>query len=156
MNTDNRTPKVVAANEGRQFEVMGATMTYKATMEDTGGAYSLAVEVTPPGGGLPLHVHHREDEAMYILEGEYEIQTGDRSFRAAVGTFVFLPKGTPNGYQNVGGKPGRFLHLTSPGGFERLVEEMSRITAGGPPDMQKVAETAKKFGIDFVRPGPRG
>jgi len=48
---------------------MGATMSYKATADDTGGAYSLAIETTPPHGGLPLHVHHREDEAMYILEG---------------------------------------------------------------------------------------
>ena len=42
----------------------------------------LAIEVTPPHGGLPLHVHHQEDEAMYILEGEYEIQCGDQAFRA--------------------------------------------------------------------------
>jgi mannose-6-phosphate isomerase-like protein (cupin superfamily) len=135
---------------------MGATMTYKATKEDTGGAYSLAEEVTPPGGGLPLHLHHHEDEAMYILEGEYAIQAGDRQIRATAGSFVFLPRGTPNGYRNVGSKPGRFLHVTSPGGFERLVEETSRLTAAGPPDMRKVAETAKKFGIDFVGPGPGG
>jgi mannose-6-phosphate isomerase-like protein (cupin superfamily) len=154
MNTKQLTVKIVTGNEGRRFEVMGATMIYKATTEDTGGAYSLAEETTPPGGGLPLHVHSREDEAMYILEGEYEIQAGERRVRASAGSFVFLPKGVPNGYHNVGGKPGRFLHLTSPGGFERLVEETSRIKFAEPTAMHKVAETAMKFGIEFMGPGP--
>jgi mannose-6-phosphate isomerase-like protein (cupin superfamily) len=70
MQTKGRSLKVIQASEGLHFNVMGAMMTYKATVEDTGAAYSLAVEVTPPNGGLPLHVRHREDEAMYILEGE--------------------------------------------------------------------------------------
>ena len=120
MQTKGRSLKVVPAGEGLHFNVLGAMMTYKATVEDTGAAYSLAVEVTPPHGGLPLHVHHREDEAMYILEGEYEIQCGDDVFQATAGTFVFLPRDVPNRYQNVGDAPGRFLYITSPGGFEKL------------------------------------
>ena len=80
---------------------MGAKSMYKATAEDTRGAYSLAIETTPPHSGLPLHIHHREDEAMYILEGEYEIQCGDRTIRATKGTFVFLPRGIPNRFENV-------------------------------------------------------
>ena len=69
MSLQDRRLLVIQPNEGRQFNVMGATISYKATADDTGGAYSLAIETTPPHGGLPLHVHHREDEAMYILEG---------------------------------------------------------------------------------------
>ena len=69
MSLQDRGLRVVQPNEGRHFNVMGAAMTYKATADDTGGAYSLAIETTPPHGGLPMHVHHREDEAMYILEG---------------------------------------------------------------------------------------
>jgi len=145
-----RDPKVVQPGEGRHFNVMGAMMTYKATVEDTGGAYSLAVETTAPRGGLPLHVHHHEDEAMYILEGEYEIQCGDRVFRAAPGTFAFLPRGIPNRYQNLGDEPGRFIHITSPGGFEKLVEQTSLLGEGGPPDMQQVKENAKKYGVEFM------
>lgn len=74
METQPRTPKFVQAGEGAAFEVLGATMLYKASAQDTAGGFSLAVEMTPPGGGQPLHVHSREDEAMYILEGEFEIQ----------------------------------------------------------------------------------
>jgi mannose-6-phosphate isomerase-like protein (cupin superfamily) len=150
MQTKGRSLKVIQASEGLHFDVMGAMMTYKATVEDTGAAYSLAVEVTPPHGGLPLHVHHREDEAMYILEGEYEIQYGDDVFRATAGTFVFLPRDVPNRYQNVGDAPGRFLYITSPGGFEKLVEQTSLLAIGTPPDMQKIKEMAHKYGVEFI------
>ena len=150
MQTRGLSLKVVRASEGLHFNVLGAMMTYKATVEDTGAAYSLAEEVTPPQGGLPLHVHHREDEAMYILEGEYEIQCGDDVFRATAGTFVFLPRDVPNRYQNVGDTPGRFLYITSPGGFEKLVEQVSLLSIGAPPDMQKIKETGLKYGVEFI------
>jgi len=126
--------KTLRADEGRRFNVLGSLMTYKATAHDTGGSYSLAVETTPPQGGLPLHVHHREDEAMYILEGEYEIQCGEQVFRAAAGAFVFLPRDIPNRYQNIGHVPGKFLYITSPGGCENLVEQTSLLAGNGPPD----------------------
>lgn len=82
MEAESPKAKVVQPSEGLQYNVMGAIMTYKTTAQDTRGAYSLAIEVTPPHGGLPLHVHHQEDEAMYVLKGEYEIQCGDQAFRA--------------------------------------------------------------------------
>ena len=150
MNTQDRNHKVIRADAGRCFNVMGSLMSYKVTAEDTGGAYSLAVEITPPHGGLPLHLHHQEDEAMYILEGEYEIQCGDQVFRATADTFVFLPRDIPNRYQNLGDTPGKFIHITSPGGFEKLVEQTSLLCASGPPDMQRVKETAKQYGVEFV------
>ena len=68
MDRCERAPRIVKPGEGRHFNVMGATMTYMATAEDTGGAYSLAMETTPPHGGLPLHVHAREDEAMVCFD----------------------------------------------------------------------------------------
>ena len=142
--------KVLRADEGIQFSVFGSAMTYKATAEDTGGAFSLALETTAPHGGLPLHVHHREDEAMCILEGEYEIQCGDQVFRAGPGTFVFLPRDVSNRYQNLGNSPAKFLHITTPGGFEQVVQRTSLLMNGGHPDMQKVKDVAHDHGIDFV------
>jgi mannose-6-phosphate isomerase-like protein (cupin superfamily) len=150
MQMQERSAKFLRAGEGVRIAVMGAQMTYKATAQDTGGAYSLALEVTPPHGGLPLHIHHRENEAMYILEGEYEIQCGDHVFRATAGAFIFLPRDIPNCYRNLGDTPGQFLYITSPGGSEQLVEETGRLTSGGPPDMQKIKAVAQKHGIEFI------
>jgi mannose-6-phosphate isomerase-like protein (cupin superfamily) len=142
--------KVIHAGEGPHFNVFGSSITYKVTAEDTGGAFSLALETTAPHGGIPLHVHHREDEAMYILSGEYEIECGDHLIRAGTGAFVFLPKDIPNRYQNVGDTPGTFLHITSPAGFEKVVEKTAALMGSSGPDMQKVKATARDHGIDFL------
>jgi len=119
---------------------MGAKSMYKATAEDTRGAYSLAIETTPPHSGLPLHVHHRENEAMYILEGEYQIECGDQTIHASKGTFVFLPREVPNRFENVTDAPGSYIYITSPGGFEAFMYQMSNAEAGGSVDMSKVPE----------------
>lgn len=150
MQTHERSLKVVRDGEGRQFTVMGATATYKATAEDTGGAYSLSVDITPPHGGVPLHVHNREDEAMYIIEGEYEIQCGDRTVRVTKGAFVFLPKGVPNRFENATDAPARHIHITSPGGFERFMEQMALIASDGPPDKDKMREVLRKHEIEMM------
>src|ERR1043166_6126129 len=134
MSRTERRLRILQPDEGSHFNVMGATMTYKVTADDTAGAYSLAVETTPPHSGLPLHTHHREDEAMYVLEGEYEIQCGEQIIRATPGVFVFLPRDTPNGYRNIGNTPGKFLFITSPAGFEQLIAETSALTANEQPD----------------------
>jgi mannose-6-phosphate isomerase-like protein (cupin superfamily) len=56
--------------------VVDELMTFKASGEDTGGAYALTDSVVPPGGGPPPHIHHREDEAFWVLEGELEVMVG--------------------------------------------------------------------------------
>ena len=142
--------RVLQPNDGSRFTVMGAAMTYKVTADDTGGAYSLAIETTPADGSFPLHVHHREDEAMYILEGKYEIQCGDQVILATPGVFVFLPRDTPNRYQNIGDTPGKFLYITSPGGFEKLIAETSALMTGKQADMGQVQAAAERHGVEFV------
>jgi len=149
MNTHPGSFKVIRDGEGQQFTVMGAKSSYKATAEDTRGAYSLAIETTPPHSGLPLHVHHREDEAMYILEGEYEIQCGDRTIHATKGTFVFLPRDVPNRFENVTDAPGSYIYITSPGGFETFMDQMSKATAGDSVDMNKAPAIFRNHGIEM-------
>jgi len=94
-------------------------------------------------------MHHREDEAMYILEGEYEIQSGDRTIRATKGTFVFLPKGVPNRFENVTDGLGSYMYITSPGGFETFMEQMCKAAASDPVDMSKVLEIFGNHGVEL-------
>ena len=99
-------------------------MTFKASGEDTGGAYSLTDSMVPPQGDPPPHIHHREDEAFRVLEGELEVLVGENKFKAGAGSFVHLPKGVLHSYQNVGTGPARLLTLMVPAGLERFVEEV--------------------------------
>jgi len=95
-----RRPKVVQAGEGMRLNVQGIVFTYKAAGEDTDGRYAFTEGIVPPHHGAPEHVHHREDEAFYILEDEFEIECGGEVFKASPGTFALLPKGLPHRFQN--------------------------------------------------------
>ena len=89
--------------EGRVIQVPGHPITYKATAEGTGGAYSL-LEVVVAGEGPPQHIHKAEEEAFYVLEGEVNIKIGEQTIRGTVGSFVLIPRslaGNPDSPQAV-------------------------------------------------------
>ncbi|HET9611516.1 MAG TPA: cupin domain-containing protein, partial [Acidimicrobiales bacterium] len=102
------------------------TIAIVVSSSDTNGAVG-AVEVTGPGGAVPpLHVHHREDEAFYVLKGEYSVFVGDDVITASPGSWVWGPRDVPHGYQ-VHSERGRHLSLMMPGGFEAFFEEVAAI-----------------------------
>jgi quercetin dioxygenase-like cupin family protein len=116
-----------------------------------------AVEVTSPAGAVPpLHVHHREDEAFYVLEGEYSVFIGDAVIAASAGTWVWGPRGVPHGYQ-VHSERGRHLSLVMPGGFEAFFEEAAAIAtpqADPRKEMSRLAAVAAQYGVELLGPTP--
>lgn len=126
MEANQRGATHVPEGEGKMLWVVGELMTFKASGEDTGGAYSLTDSVVPSRGGPLPHIHHREDEAFWVLEGELEVQVGENTFRAEAGSFVHLPKGIVHTYENVSTEPARFLTLMVPAGLEKFFEEVGK------------------------------
>jgi quercetin dioxygenase-like cupin family protein len=115
----------VAPGEGRTLWVLGELVTYKVTSDQTGGAYLLFEVATKPGTGAPPHVQHREDEAFYVLEGDYEFLVEDRTLRMLAGSLLYVPKGNLHAHKNVGEGMGRMLVSQTPGGLhERFFEEV--------------------------------
>ena len=94
----------------------------------------------PPGHEAPSHIHHREDEAFYILEGDFEVECDGQTCHAGPGTFALLPRGLPHRFQNLSGKPGKVLCVPSPGGVEEFFEHMSLLVQSGPPDPARMKE----------------
>ncbi len=142
----------------RSLRVFGELVTYKTTSDQTGGAYSLFEVVTQPGSGPPPHVHHREDEAFYILKGAYEFLVEGRTINAGAGSLIYVPKGNLHAHINVGEGTARMLMSQTPGGlherfFEEIGEEMKdRLTAPvseDPPDMERIAKIAAEYGIEI-------
>lgn len=96
----------------------------KASAADTGGQYTL-VEITAPAGlQAPLHVHYREDEGFYVLEGGVTIQVGDDTVELGPGQHAFGPRNIPHRF-TVGPDGAHMLWVLTPGGFENLIEEAS-------------------------------
>ena len=153
MQTTKR-PRVLQAGEGMKLHVMDVLFNYKVTSQDTDGLYALAEGVVPAQRGVPLHTHHREDEAFYILEGEFEIECNGEKFRATAGAFALLPKHLPHRFTNLLDTPGRLLCVQSPGGVEEFFAHLAVLAQNGPPDAKKVKELTQRYDIEFPRRPP--
>lgn len=145
---------------GRAIWFLGTLMVIKAGTEETGGAFTLIEQVAPAGFRPPLHLHHDEDEAFYVLEGELEVTCGPKQLAAKQGSFIMLPRGIKHGFSVVGGHDARILQLTVPAGFERFAMEVGELASTmdlpppGPPDIPKLLRAAAKHGLELSEPTP--
>ena len=148
----------LAPGEGRAIWFLRNRMTVKATAATTGGAYGLVESQIAPGFSPPLHVHHREDEAFYVLEGELTMQCGERTFRATAGAFVFLPRDVPHTFVVEGDRPARMLTLLTPGGGEGVFIDGGRTPEHDgmppftPPDIAALKRVSETYGAEIVGP----
>jgi quercetin dioxygenase-like cupin family protein len=153
LDINERKPAYVAPGTsitGRILNVLGDRVTVKLSGGETVGASTILEGETDPGNGPPMHVHHKEDEAFYILEGEFEFHVGGRVIRARAGSFLYGPREIPHRFQNVGTSRGRMLIFIQPAGIEYFFEEISAATINGHPDMEKVGAACRKYQVEFV------
>jgi quercetin dioxygenase-like cupin family protein len=143
---------VVAAAEGRTMNVLGHTVTLKLTRDETNGDYYTFELVSPPGLGVPPHVHEYEDEVIYVVEGEFAIWLAGETFTATAGATIHFPRHTPHGFQNIGASAGQTLWNVVPGSnFEPFFEQLGALPPG-PPDLEKVAAIFGKYNIQLLPP----
>src|SRR6187455_3124113 len=117
-------PTLRNLSEGRTIAVVGDVYRFLATGDDTDGKYSLWEAIVPPGGGPPPHVHSREEESFYILEGEITFTMGDKRIVASAGTFANMTVGTPHSFKNESSKPAKMLISVAPAGLEKMFFEI--------------------------------
>jgi quercetin dioxygenase-like cupin family protein len=138
----------------------GSLFNLKLTGQGTGGSHSLVEIIEPPGAASPVHVHHGEDETVYVLEGEYTVRCGGLETVATAGTVAFMPRGIPHSLQVAGDSNARALLLFTPGGFEGFFREAGEPTekrelpAPVPPDPKRLAEIGQRYALDIVGPPP--
>jgi quercetin dioxygenase-like cupin family protein len=149
--------KIINQNELDPVLWMGEQGRFLLRADDTGGLFSFFQITTSPGGGPPLHLHEDHDEALYVLEGEYEIRLGERVVSGVPGTIAFSPRGTPHRFRGVAKQPSRGLVIASPGGHERFFEELSGLLSNGHPVPEDFVTLATKHhirGLEPLRPIP--
>jgi mannose-6-phosphate isomerase-like protein (cupin superfamily) len=147
-------------SEGRLIGVVGDVYRFLAVGEDTDGRYALWEAVVPPGGGPPPHVHSREEEGFYILEGEITFVIGDKRLVASAGMFANMPVGTLHSFKNQSGKPAKMLIWVAPAGLEKMFLEVGQPVPTGtqtapPPtkeEIEKLLKVAPRYGIEIRLP----
>jgi quercetin dioxygenase-like cupin family protein len=147
-------------SEGRTIAVVGDIYRFLAVGAETGGKFAIWEAIVPPGGGPPPHVHSREDESFYILEGEMTFQIGTERLVAGVGTYAHLLAGVRHSFKNESGRLAKMLISVAPAGLEEMFLEVGAPVAPGTTEaplpsqaeLAKLAAIASRFGVTLEIP----
>ena len=144
MNTTSQpSPLVRGPGEGNLIRQANATVTIKLEAHQAEDGRVGAAEFSfPPRFGPPLHIHHREDEILQVLEGTLRVVCGDLDTTLDAGGFAYLPRGVPHTFRVEGDEPARALALFTPGGAEQLFTV----------DPEEFDACAARHRIEFVGP----
>lgn len=139
---------------------LGGRMSVKAMAEDSGGRLAQIEISDPRGTAPPLHIHHREDETILVLEGEVLVYIADDIMVCRAGDFAFMPRGVVHTYL-VRSDGARMLVTLAPGGLERFFCELGvPVVEGEPepppviPDPETMAQRLAPYGAEIVGPPP--
>jgi quercetin dioxygenase-like cupin family protein len=144
--------------QGQAYWFLNALTIVKLSSQQTGGSFALIEETVPAGRSSPYHLHHKEDETFYVLEGALSFYSGSDKFIAKPGSSVFLPREIPHGFR--ADTPAKILILTTPAGFDQFVAEagepVTELSLPEPrePDFATLTRLAAKYAIDILGPLP--
>ena len=147
-------PISLGPGEGDSYRnPVGGPVTIRARGEQTDGALTVFESIPAPGEGPPLHLHEREDEILYVLEGEFRVRLEDELSEATPGSFVFIPRGLAHTWQNAGSAAARVLFAFAPAapGMERFFERAAEVPEGT-TIAEAFAELASDAGMKVLGP----
>lgn len=148
------------AGSGPATWAMGSLFERLVAAGETGGQLGASIVTQPPGVASPVHVHTREAEAWYLLEGTMTYLAGTELVRLGAGDFIYLPRDVPHAFRVTGTVPARFLGLTLPGELFDIYDEVGvpaaerRVPDGGvsAQDVARWIELAPRYGLRIVGP----
>ncbi len=146
----SREPKIVGPKDGKAGNLGAVGVRFMIDGDETGENFSLVEHpIAPRHLAAPLHIHTREDEYSYVLEGRLGALLGDQVVYAEAGDLVFKPRNQWHTFWNAGGTECRILEIISPAGFEKFFDALADMNAAGPPDPEKLVELAAQYELYF-------
>jgi quercetin dioxygenase-like cupin family protein len=131
---------------------LGGPITFKVRGAETNGALTAFENEIGAGEGPPLHVHTNEDELLYVLEGDVRFRFGDDIRSAPAGSSMFVPRGVPHCFQNVGAAPARMLIVFTPAGMEAFFPRLAEAVANGSDLPEAFRAAGEATGMSVVGP----
>jgi mannose-6-phosphate isomerase-like protein (cupin superfamily) len=141
-------PIFVPPTSGEMLEFIGVT--HKVTGQQTDGAYYLFESVFSPGDGNRLHIHHREDEVGYVLDGALEIRLADQIVVIEAGGIAHLPKNIPHAIRNPLKTSSRYLFMTIPAGLDEWFDVLDAARNAGTLDDAMYRKLSLEYGIEWL------
>jgi DNA-binding transcriptional MerR regulator/quercetin dioxygenase-like cupin family protein len=148
----------VAAGKDRfdeRVKLGGEPNDCKVSAQDTNGAVCV-FEFTGTGGG-PRHLHHNQDEWIYIIDGKFNFEVGDKRFRAGAGESVFIPRKVAHAWAHVDGKQGKIINVYQPAGkmqefFSELGKYKGKSLVHEVLSIDELKQLFHDHGMDLVGP----
>lgn len=119
----------------------------------TEGVVDVGEMVVQPSIAVPPHIHHRNDEAFYVLDGRLQLTVAGQDYDLEPGAFVFVPRGVRHKWVNSSSQPARIMLTFTPGGMDQFFVEMDPLLKG-PMDLEKILPVCAKYGYELVGPVP--
>ncbi len=132
---------------------LGNLVSFLVSGADTDGRIALIQTCETRGREPPRHIHHHEDEIIYVLEGHLQFSVGETCFDAPRGTYVLLPRGIEHGF-TLASEEAKLLLMLTPAGLEGYFKELSRPVGQlhALPDAEQLVTTAARYGVEITGP----
>jgi quercetin dioxygenase-like cupin family protein len=140
---ETKAPYALAPGSGEVMSWFSSGLILKASAPELG----VVEAVINPGDEPPLHIHSREDEWFYVLEGEMTFHVGGDNHRVAAGAFVSFPRGIAHTF-TIESPSARALIVNTPGGFEQMFRR-------SPKNVEEAVQALTDYGMEVVGPHPR-
>ena len=145
-------PVLSAPGAAPTLDIGGSRLIHRIDSASTHGALSVVEFISQPGEGVGVHTHEREDELVYLLEGEIQVSLGGQELTVTQGACALLPRGIPHGYTNIGSVPSRLLAVLLPGRLDAFFVELSKELASDRPHEEAIVGLCRAFGLTFLQP----
>lgn len=141
-------PVFIPRDGGERLPFAGMEFVIRASGATTGGRLSILEEIDAVDA--PPHIHTREDELFFVLEGEHVYTVGHDEFTAGPGDVVHVPRGTRHAHRCLVPRVGRTLVIFSPAGMEDFFREISRADVSGVLDEELMDHITRRHGAEWV------
>lgn len=136
---------------GERISFMGMDLVWKLNSQLSSTLMTF-IQIAPPGGGVPLHIHHNEDESIYLLEGSLVFQVADETFEVEKGGTVYMPKGVPHGFRITGDRDAHILFILDLSPESRYEEMFKGLVGLAPTDFEQIREVCGRNNVEFLTP----
>ncbi len=144
------TPRLLAVRpgEGERIDLGGLGVDFKVWGKQTGGAIAVVEHPIAARRLVPTHMHTKEDELSYVLEGKIGARIGDEITEAVAGTYVFKPRNVQHTFWNPTDEPARLIEMIVPAGFDEYFAELGRFfSSGGAPGSPAHQAISTPYGL---------
>jgi mannose-6-phosphate isomerase-like protein (cupin superfamily) len=146
-------------DKANAYWVLGDFYNFKITGNETNGGFTIIEQIIQPNSGPPPHIHHREDEAFYVLDGKFSFLCGEKETIAKSGSFMYVPKGMLHTFKNINETQSRLLVVITPAGLENFfyaigtpVGNSDNPPAFDPTILDKLMHLASEYQMDILLP----